>query len=829
MTNIPSPTVQVRTGVHPLSLILGLVLTIMALGLSVATQQPPAPKPSTAPANEFSAARAWPLVERLLGDGAPHPVGTEANAWERDRIVDELTALGYRVATQSTFACRTARSVCGYVDNLVTRLPGRSTGPAVLLTAHYDSVGAGPGAADDMASVAIILEIARMLRAEAPLRNPIIFLLSDGEEPLLLGAEAFVAEHPWADEVGAVINLEARGTRGQSGLFETSANNAWLIAAYAAYAPRPVASSVFGDFAPGNTDLKVYKEAGMAGVNFAFIEEVAHYHTPLDNLSHLDMGSLQHQGDNALAMTRAFAGMDLADPPAGDNVYMNLLPDLVLRLPAGRVIVCGLASMLLLLGLGVVMIRRGELSAGVPLWGLLAVVLGLMGAALLGLAASATIGYLSGVYEAWHAQPLPSLVAIWAGALLGLALSATMLARRAGFWGLSLGVWLWWSMLFVVTAWSLPGVSVLFIVPTVIATLLLVGLGFTRLRTLPWVPELASAAAVFAASYIWLPTMWPMLGFEGDGGLFLGASVGLGMAMGASPLVPLFASRRADGPRRWLAASLAVVMLAAAVVAVLVPPYSELRPQRLNLLHFEDRSSNKAYWMVDNDWWPNAELRVPQALRQAGGFGGERVAVLPWSSSPYPVATATPTLAPAPAVEVLADNRTGSQRVVQLELRSPRRGHWLALHIPQAAGLERLEVMGTPYTLEPEISEDGYQTFECYGVACDGLKLALYLERNDPFEVYIVDYSPGLPQAGAALIQARPKTAVPSGEGDLSMIADRVLIGADLKEWDRQPQSGFLTWLLARATAYSLLKERRHILAVQSLGDSIQNIYGQYK
>jgi hypothetical protein len=777
---------MVTTSVHPFSLILGLVLMITALGLGVAMQQPPAPKPSTVQADEFSAARAWPLLERLLGDGVPHPVGTEANARVRDRIMGELTTLGYTVETQSTFACRTARAICGYVDNIVTRLPGRTTGPAVLLTAHYDSVGAGPGAADDMASVAIILEIARMLRMEGPLRNPVIFLLSDGEEPLLLGAEAFVAEHPWAAEVGVVINLEARGTRGQSHLFETSADDAWLIAAYAAAAPRPMASSVWGDFVPGNTDLNVYKEAGVAGVNFAFSEEVAHYHTPLDNLSHLDPGSLQHQGDNVLAMTRALAGMDLADLPAGDSVYMNLLPGLVLRLPAEWTIWFALASFLLWFGLGVVMIRRGELSVPAPLWGLLAMGLVLMGAVLFGLAATVAISYLSGVYEPWHAYPLPSLVAIWAGALLGLALSATMLARPAGFWGLSLGVWLGWSVFFVLTAWSLPGASVLFLVPTMIATLLLTGVGFTRLRFLPWAPELASVGAAFAASYVWLPTVWPMLVFEGDGGRFLGAFVGLGMGLGISALASLFALRQTSGQlRRWLVASPAVIMLAAVVVAVLVPPYSELRPQRLNLLHFEDRSLGEAYWLIDNDWWPNADLKVPQALRQAGGFGDERVAVLPWSSSPYPVAMATPASVPGPKVEVLADDQMGRERVVQLQLRSPRRGDWLALHIPQAAKLKRLEVMGTSYILAPDISKEGYQTFECYSPACDGLKVALHLESNDSFEVFVVDYASGLPPAGARLIQARPKNAVPSGEGDVSLMADRVLIGAE-----RTPTTG---------------------------------------
>ena len=163
---------MVTTFVHPFSLILGLVLMALALGLGIATQQRPTPQSSTAPAHEFSAGRTWPLLERLLGDGTPHPIGTEANARVRARIVDELTAFGYTVETQATFACRAAWARCGHINNILTRLPGSTIGPAVLLTAHYDFVGAGPGAADDMAGVAVILEIARMLRSEAPLRNP---------------------------------------------------------------------------------------------------------------------------------------------------------------------------------------------------------------------------------------------------------------------------------------------------------------------------------------------------------------------------------------------------------------------------------------------------------------------------------------------------------------------------------------------------------------------------------------------------------------------------------------------------------------------------------
>src|SRR5690606_14144626 len=126
--------------------------------------------------------------------------------------------------------------------------------------------------------VVAILEIARILRDEAPRQNPVIILLSDGEEPGLLGAEAFVAEHDWADDVGVVVNLEARGTAGQSILFETTENNDWLIDTFIAHAPIPVTSSLYDEIyqlLPANTDLTVYQTAGMAGVNFAFMEELA--------------------------------------------------------------------------------------------------------------------------------------------------------------------------------------------------------------------------------------------------------------------------------------------------------------------------------------------------------------------------------------------------------------------------------------------------------------------------------------------------------------------------------------------------------------------------
>ncbi len=106
------------------------------------------------------------------------------------------------------------------------------------------------------------------------MRNDVIFLLTDGEELGLLGAAAFVNEHPWAKDVGVALNFEARGTGGPVRMFETSEQNGWLIRRFAQAAPYPRTDSISYEIyrsLPNDTDLTVFKRHGYAGLNFAFI------------------------------------------------------------------------------------------------------------------------------------------------------------------------------------------------------------------------------------------------------------------------------------------------------------------------------------------------------------------------------------------------------------------------------------------------------------------------------------------------------------------------------------------------------------------------------
>ena len=97
-------------------------------------------------------------------------------------------------------------------------------------------------------------------------------------------------------------------------MFETSDGNGWLIDQYAQAVPQPLATSLSMDvyrIMPNDTDLTVFKRAGMGGLNFAFGGGVAYYHSAEDTPENLDDDTLQHQGDNALATTRHLGRVDL--------------------------------------------------------------------------------------------------------------------------------------------------------------------------------------------------------------------------------------------------------------------------------------------------------------------------------------------------------------------------------------------------------------------------------------------------------------------------------------------------------------------------------------
>ena len=93
-------------------------------------------------------------------------------------------------------------------------------------------------------------------------------------------------------------------------MFETSRPNGAAIALYRAAAARPVANSLSTDLyglIPNSTDVAVFEERPWTILNFAVIGNETRYHSAGDDLAALDRRSLQHMGEQALAVAERAA------------------------------------------------------------------------------------------------------------------------------------------------------------------------------------------------------------------------------------------------------------------------------------------------------------------------------------------------------------------------------------------------------------------------------------------------------------------------------------------------------------------------------------------
>ena len=154
-------------------------------------------------------------LQKVADDaGGSRATGTEGYAGSLAYAERVLTAAGFTVTRQEAEAPgrRPPADEPGAtvpVVNLIAEGPAAPSGRVVMLGAHLDSVGAGPGINDNASGVALTLALAEQLAAEdgaAGLR----VALWDAEELGLLGSGAYLRGLA-PDEVGrisAYINLD---------------------------------------------------------------------------------------------------------------------------------------------------------------------------------------------------------------------------------------------------------------------------------------------------------------------------------------------------------------------------------------------------------------------------------------------------------------------------------------------------------------------------------------------------------------------------------------------------------------------------------------------
>ncbi len=754
------------------------------------------PLEATASEKVFSAGRAFDYLQQIMPNQQPHPVDSDANDRVGQSIIEILKSWGYTPQKQETRVCRdSSRGLvrCVRVQNIIVHIPGSQTDNGILLSAHYDSVPAAPGGSDAGAAIGTLLEVARLLKQSLQPKNSIVILFNEGEEFGLFGARAFMEGHPLAKTLKLAINVEARGSQGQSVMFETGENSGWLVDAYAKSSPAPLTSSLFYEvykFLPNDTDLTIFKSHGLQGLNFAHAEQLPHYHTPMDNLQNLDRGSLQHHGDNVWGVLQQIKDRDLTQTVSGNRVYTDILGKYVISWPESWSLwfVLLLWGGFLLIGLSLHRRRywRGsDLFKGILAQPLLIFVCGVFvwlvqeGAQL-----------FSSHHQPWFANGLSMRYAVWFMAVGGSLWSLRLLVGRAQALGLILGYTLVWLIFATALSVTYPGLSFLFILPVVLS-LMVLGLHSALFKHSKEVSHAVSALVICAGSaIIFLPVVYVleiMVGFS------LSVSLGIVLAFCLVTLSPLLVGSTPNRSRIFSKTRLKFSHIVLAILTVgfgnllwtsFQNPYSEWSPQPLNIQYLQTAESSKILIGHPGSQIPEALSNALPALKVSKN--------LPWSGRQYFSAPIPSEKFQQPRVSwksfVQNDQQSNETQSIEgvaysLSIESSVDNlSDIVVYIPVDTNLKHIKSPDGQFKYAGESARYGdYYQYHCRGRDCRNLALNLWFERtiSSNKSIWVAEYRQGLPNSLKETAKLRGALATQIQSGDQSIVLTEISLNGN--------------------------------------------------
>ena len=735
------------------------LLAIVALAIYGTT--PPRALDETAPADQFSAARAKTHLQEIARE--PHPIGSAANHRVRDYLLAQLRGLGAEVQLQEAIGITDGRRqiYAGTAQNIFGVIKGTANSRAVMLVSHYDSVPEAPGAADAGAGVAAILETVRALKATGPLKNDLLLLFTDGEEEGLIGAAGFVRDHPeLAERVGVVLNFEARGTSGPALMFETSDDNGWLTREFARVAPYPFASSlayaVYKNL-PNQTDMTVFKKAGFAGLNFAFNATFENYHTARDTPENLDPRSLQNLGANALALTRHFGNLELRGERERDRVYFNWFGSRLIDYPQWVAWPLLVAAFVLL---GVVVVagrRRRELTIGRTLLGFGGFVLVMLAA----LAGAQLVWWLAGVMierllvgDTWS-NTLLACACVTAG--LGFAIPVqTWLASGLGPYNSAVGQLFAVAALTAALTCMLPAASYVLQWPLIFAVAGVLGALLLKSRMLPAFLGSLPALLIFG------PLMYLLfvtLGFDVIAVSVLAVLLGVLLALLALLLPQISRPLRVSQPMLLLCSG------ALLIIGAQMSGFSADHPRRHSILYAVNTDEQRAAWVsYDNtlDAWTRQFLTNAPARGKAPAFTvGSGRDTLTKEAQLLPLEPPTAT--------VISDTTSEGRRALKLHLASARNAHSLLMRLPGDVQILGVTINGHQHQIIDRGTAGTPWLLRYNAVPPEGVEVELQLAGTTPFTLWLGDRSFGLPQLPGQTYQPRPAHMMPTYGSDVTL------------------------------------------------------------
>jgi len=159
------------------------------------------------------------MAHDLARDYPDRSPGSAGAAGAERWVTDQLQPYGLPTVRDTFWATIPGRGRVR-LTNLVTTVVGKSP-QTIVVMAHRDDTGAGPGANDNASGTAALIELARLYGStatEGPRVHPahtLTFVSTDGGAFGALGATRFVTAWSFRDQVVAVIDLDAIGGQGR--------------------------------------------------------------------------------------------------------------------------------------------------------------------------------------------------------------------------------------------------------------------------------------------------------------------------------------------------------------------------------------------------------------------------------------------------------------------------------------------------------------------------------------------------------------------------------------------------------------------------------------
>jgi len=773
-------------------IIISLILFICLASFIRWNLDPRADIPQPDQNTQFSATSAKQMLSDVLADESPHPLDSMEIRQTEKRLVKILRKLGYQEEIQEAKVCDDNKwgVRCTQVRNIIVTINGTGqinsiTSPSetaqsierptgILISSHYDSVDAGPGAGDAGVAVATMLEIARLLSTMPQPKNTIVLLFNEGEEYGLLGAKAFMQQHPLAKKLKLAINVEARGSKGSSVMFETGENSGWLVQEYLKQSPKVLSSSLFYEVykaLPNDTDLTVFKKHGLQGLNFAHAEKLTHYHTPLDNLENLELATIQHHGDNVWRILQTIKDQNLNDPNLTESnlVYTDILGLFSLEWQESTSITASILLLILFIFSitrlsKFVTLSKQSMRRGVYSFFIFLIILPVMGYLLQLLVTS-----ISATNQPWLINSFSMQIALWSLLSVTTLIVGRLLLKNCQALSVMLGLVSCWIISSIATSYFIVGISFLFLIPTAISVLILFLYPYCINIIKPSALNLHFVISALVIAILFMPIVYTleiMVTYD----MTVALSVMFAFIM--IGLLPTLTINRNRQLKRVQVTLLATFIIGTSWTA-LQPSFDSTSKQRINVYYLQDDVIGAYVATGDENNKPSEMLFEALDSPTLGS-------TLPWSNyNLYYKKINSENIQPS-QIEILNSTSDEQNNTAQFVIQSTDQISSLReirIYVPKESNIKTVTFLNEKYEVSRRKSNSkGYINFRCIGASCQSIKIELEKTSKELTEILVVTTLKGLPKALETYQRNRGEMAHQSQFGDQSHIVSRVEI-----------------------------------------------------